>query len=197
AREDDYELIQVLLTDILKTIESSKILEIWCLTFSCSTKFQFVILISDGSHRYTCNMLVTHSYPCRHFYKDFLMQYNPISLCVESSSNDYAVANTFNLEHIKQLRGGELYTPQFFTSKQLSLNEDNQSENAPITNPIIFARRERPPGRAKSDIEIQDLNTKKCHRLSNTDTNIQLDNRKRYKRCSEKSHNRAICKAEI
>ncbi|CAG8838814.1 33622_t:CDS:2, partial [Gigaspora margarita] len=50
AREDDYELAQILLSDILKTIENSKIIEIWRLTLSCSAKSQFVILISDGSH---------------------------------------------------------------------------------------------------------------------------------------------------
>ncbi|RIB11965.1 hypothetical protein C2G38_2042230 [Gigaspora rosea] len=167
----------------------------------------------------------------------FLIQHNPISLCVESSNN-YAVANAFNLEYIKQLRGGELYTPvlrninntwskygyayglmkkviniainsnsydeligvcqQLLTSKQLSLNEDGQSENAPIANPIISTRRGRPPGRAKSDVEIQESSTKKRRNLFNIDTNIQpSDNRKRCKRCGEKGHNRATCKAEI
>ncbi|CAG8714822.1 13320_t:CDS:1, partial [Dentiscutata heterogama] len=170
--------------------------------------------------------------------QDFLMQHNPISLCIESSK-DYAVTNyTFNLEHVKQLQGGELYTPvlrninntrskygyayrlikkiinvainsnsydeliglcqQFFTNKQLALNEDDQSENIPIANPIVSARRGRPPGRAKSDVEIQESNTKKRRYLSNTDTNIQQsNNKKRCKRCGEKGHNRATCKAEI
>ncbi|CAG8850703.1 12644_t:CDS:1, partial [Racocetra persica] len=118
AHEDDYELPQILLTDILKTIKSSEILEIWRLTFSCNMKSQFVILILDDSHRCTCNMLVIYGYPCYHFYKilrtspctqwhiglilkwwyrdnkidndqDFLIQHNPISLCIESSK-DYA-----------------------------------------------------------------------------------------------------------
>ncbi|RIB13184.1 hypothetical protein C2G38_2041211 [Gigaspora rosea] len=104
-------------------------------------------------------------------------------------------------------------TVQFLTNKQLP---DNQSENIPIANPIITTRRGRPPGKAKSDVEIQDSITKKRHNtdknnveiqesntkkyryLSNTDTNIQPpDNRKQCQRCSEKDHNRATCKAKI
>ncbi|CAG8848158.1 3198_t:CDS:2, partial [Gigaspora margarita] len=139
--------------------------------------------------------------------QDFLIQHNPISLCMESPSNNYSVTNhTFNFEHIMQLQevidiaiNSNSYDEliglyqQFLTNKQLL---DNQSENIPIANPIITARRGRPPGRAKSDVEIQDsitkkrhntdksdveiqeLNAKKCRYLSNTDTNIQLpDNR--------------------
>ncbi|RHZ72492.1 hypothetical protein Glove_242g174 [Diversispora epigaea] len=30
---------------------------------------KYVILISDRFHRCTCNLLITHGYPCRHFYK--------------------------------------------------------------------------------------------------------------------------------
>ncbi|CAG8688830.1 21981_t:CDS:2, partial [Racocetra persica] len=207
AHEDNYELPQILLTDILKTIESLEILEIWHLTFSCSTKSQFVILISDGSHRCICNIdnKIDNN-------QDFLMQHNPILLYIESSKN-YAVTNhTFNLEHVKQLQGGKLYTPvlqninntwskygytyglmkkvinvainsnsydelielcqQFLTNKQLALNKDDQSKNIPIANPIVSARRGRPLGRVKSDVEIQESNTKKHHCLSNTDTNI-------------------------
>ncbi|CAG8795272.1 25185_t:CDS:2, partial [Dentiscutata erythropus] len=47
VREDDYELVQSLLTNILRTIKCSEILEIWRITFLCGTKSQFVILISD------------------------------------------------------------------------------------------------------------------------------------------------------
>ncbi|CAG8824423.1 7875_t:CDS:1, partial [Racocetra persica] len=69
----------------------------------------------------------------------------------------------------------------------------NQSENILITNPIVSVRRRKPSGRVKSSIEIQESSTEKYHYLSNTDINIQQpDNRKRYKICSEKNHNRAI-----
>ncbi|CAG8691381.1 1098_t:CDS:2, partial [Racocetra fulgida] len=67
---------------------------------------------------------------------------------------------------------------QFLTRKQLVLNKDNQSENIPITNPIVSARRRRPPDRVKSSVEVQDSNAKKHRGLSNTNTNIQPpDNR--------------------
>ena len=38
AREDDYDLAQHLLSDILQTIDTSNIIEIWRLNFSCSKK---------------------------------------------------------------------------------------------------------------------------------------------------------------
>jgi hypothetical protein len=50
-------------------ITKSDIVEIWRVVISCGTKSHYVILISDGSHRCTCNLLITHGYPCRHFYK--------------------------------------------------------------------------------------------------------------------------------
>ncbi|CAG8842948.1 38918_t:CDS:2, partial [Gigaspora margarita] len=107
--------------------------------------------------------------------QNFLMQYNPISLCVELSNN-YAIANAFNLEYIKQLQKGELYILvlrninntrskygyAYRLMKKIidvAINND-QSENAPITNPIIFVRRRKPPGRAKSNVEIQESSTK-------------------------------------
>ena len=58
-----------MLSDISATIMKSEIVEIWQIVISCGAKSQYVILISDGSHRYTCNLLITHGYPCRHFYK--------------------------------------------------------------------------------------------------------------------------------
>ncbi|CAG8590290.1 18497_t:CDS:2, partial [Racocetra fulgida] len=87
---------------------------------------------------------------------------------------------------------------QFLTNKELMLNKDNQSKNIPITNLVISTRKGRPPGRAKSAIEIQESNARKRRCLSNTDTNIQSsDNRKQCQKCEQKGHNRATCKAEI
>lgn len=128
-----------MLSDILQTIEISKIVEIWCLNFSCSKKNQFVVLMVDGLHRCTCNMLITHGYPCRHFYKilrtssnakwhiglistrwykdsklnnNDLVQQTPISLCIESPSDNISINNNvFNFEYLKQVHGNELYTP--------------------------------------------------------------------------------------
>jgi hypothetical protein len=69
VREDHYELAKILLGDIATTITKSEIVEIWRVVISCGVKSQYVILISDGSHRCTCNLIITHGYPCRHFYK--------------------------------------------------------------------------------------------------------------------------------
>ncbi|CAG8838209.1 22382_t:CDS:2, partial [Cetraspora pellucida] len=67
---------------------------------------------------------------------------------------------------------------QFLTNKQL--DENNQIANLLIANPVVSARKGRPPSRAKSTIEIQELHTKKFQ-----------DNRKRCQRCSQKGHNQA------
>lgn len=58
-----------MLGDISATITKSEIVEIWRIVVSCGLKNQYVVLLSDGSHRCTCNLLITHGYPCRHFYK--------------------------------------------------------------------------------------------------------------------------------
>ncbi|RHZ87487.1 hypothetical protein Glove_34g129 [Diversispora epigaea] len=130
TREDNYEVTKVLLEDILSTIEISKIVEIW----------RYIILISDGSHQCTCNLLITHGYPCRHFYKilqtspnakwhiglisnrwykddkiiydlNTILQQAPISLCnINNLDNNFK--NIFSLEHIKKVRGGEIFTPK-------------------------------------------------------------------------------------
>ncbi|CAG8743073.1 17098_t:CDS:2, partial [Racocetra fulgida] len=71
-----------------------------------------------------------------------------------------------------------------------------------ITNPMISPRKGRPPGRAKSSIELQELQTRKRQCLSNNDDSIQLpanndnkdlqssepihDNRRRCQRCGQK-----------
>ncbi|GBC48226.2 hypothetical protein GLOIN_2v1474313 [Rhizophagus irregularis DAOM 181602=DAOM 197198] len=137
VREDHYEIAKILLGDISATITKSEIVEIWRIVVSCGLKNQYVVLLSDGSHRCTCNLLITHGYPCRHFYKilrtspnakwhvglissrwykddkiasNSITQQAPISIC---SSEDNATNNitNFNLGHITKIRGSELYTP--------------------------------------------------------------------------------------
>ena len=105
---------------------------------SCGTKSQYVILLADGSHRCTCNMLVTHGYPCRHFYKilrcstqakwhiglitsrwykdDIIEKNNDIwlqdsvILCVNPDEYQMSDTNTMhNFDYIKQVRGSEVY----------------------------------------------------------------------------------------
>ena len=94
--------------------------------------------MADGSHRCTCNMLITHGYPCRHFYKilrtspiakwhiglisarwyrddklsnNELIQQSPISLCKELFPDQINTDNNFNLEYLKQIHGNDLYIP--------------------------------------------------------------------------------------
>ena len=67
--EDNYELAKSHLADIFLSIGYEQILEVCKVVISCGSKNQYVILIADRSHRCTCNLLVTHGYPCRHFYK--------------------------------------------------------------------------------------------------------------------------------
>ncbi|GBC09501.1 hypothetical protein RclHR1_08910005 [Rhizophagus clarus] len=139
VREDHYELAKILFSDIMATITKSEIVEIWRIVVSCGAKSQYVILISDGSHRCTCNLLITHGYPCRHFYKVLRTSPNakwhiglisnrwykddkiisnsaihqaPISLCSNTLDNEI-ISNTgsFDLGHITKIRGNELYTP--------------------------------------------------------------------------------------
>ncbi|RHZ73243.1 hypothetical protein Glove_232g104 [Diversispora epigaea] len=95
--------------------------------------------MSNGSHRCTCNLLITHGYSCRHFYKilrlssnakwhiglissrwykddkiifdtNDINQHSPISLCNTIDSEIINYGNNFNLEHIKKVRGNEVFT---------------------------------------------------------------------------------------
>ncbi|CAG8835203.1 12069_t:CDS:2, partial [Gigaspora margarita] len=75
------------------------------------------------------------------------------------SSNDYAIAKAFNLEYIKQLQE-VIDVANNSNSYNELIGVYGQSKNAPIANSIISVRRERPPGRAKNDVEIQKSSTK-------------------------------------
>ena len=69
-REDDYEVKQILLNSIIADIQLTSIIEIWQVKPELlPTHFQFVILLKDGSHFCTCNLLISYGIPCRHFFK--------------------------------------------------------------------------------------------------------------------------------
>ncbi|CAB5381284.1 unnamed protein product [Rhizophagus irregularis] len=69
-REDDYEAPQTLLQLMIKNVQNEVNTEIWEVKPELSqTKSHFVILMADGSHSCTCNLLISFAIPCRHFYK--------------------------------------------------------------------------------------------------------------------------------
>jgi hypothetical protein len=137
-REDNYEVIKIHLADIIFTIGLDQILEIWRLVISCGVRSHYVILLADGSHRCTCNLLITHGYPCRHFYKvlrnstqakwhigliasrwykddiidrnDDIWQQLPITLCTSSNQEHNNDQNLcYKFDYIKHIRGAEFY----------------------------------------------------------------------------------------
>ncbi|GES88972.1 hypothetical protein GLOIN_2v1794311 [Rhizophagus clarus] len=115
--ENHYKTVKILLSNILATIMKSEIVKIWQIVVSCEIKNHYVILISNGSHRYTCNLLIIHEYPCRHFYKILKTSLNAkwhvssISFYSNTSDNEIiSGAINFNLGHITKVRGAELYT---------------------------------------------------------------------------------------
>ncbi|CAG8808123.1 11465_t:CDS:1, partial [Racocetra fulgida] len=69
TRENNYEVTKICLADILSTIEQDQIIEIWRVVISCGSKNNYIVLLVNGSYRCTCNIIITHGYPCQHFYK--------------------------------------------------------------------------------------------------------------------------------
>ncbi|EXX57460.1 hypothetical protein RirG_206960 [Rhizophagus irregularis DAOM 197198w] len=137
-REDNYEVVKVHLTDIISKIGLDQILEIWRLVISCGTKTHYVILLVDGSHCCTCNLLITHEYLCRHFYKilrcstqakwhigfiasrwykddiidgnNDIWQQSPITLCINSNQEqNNDQYSMYKFDYIKQIHGAEFY----------------------------------------------------------------------------------------
>ncbi|CAG8743988.1 11539_t:CDS:2, partial [Gigaspora margarita] len=95
AQEDNYKIAKIYFADII-------------------IKNNYVILLADGSYQCTCNMIITHGYPCRHFYKVLccstqakwhigliascwykdscfdgsdIWQQSPITICINSNQN--------------------------------------------------------------------------------------------------------------
>jgi hypothetical protein len=67
-------LLKIHLADIISTIGPEQILEIWRLVMFCETKTHYIILLEDGSHHCTCNLLITHGYSCRYFIRFYEIQ---------------------------------------------------------------------------------------------------------------------------
>ncbi|CAG8724853.1 12245_t:CDS:2 [Racocetra fulgida] len=98
------------------------------------------------------------------------MQHDPISLCIKSSNvNGYISTNhSFNLEYLMQLQGGELYTSalqninntrsKYGYAYGLIKRTIEVAINTNLYDELIGL----PPDRAKSVIEIQESNTRKC-----------------------------------
>ncbi|RHZ81364.1 hypothetical protein Glove_121g20 [Diversispora epigaea] len=95
SREDHYELAKVLLEDILITIEKSSIVEIWRVVISCGIK---------NYRWYKDDKII--------FDTNDINQHSPISLCNTIDSEIINYGNNFNLEHIKKVRGNEVFTPK-------------------------------------------------------------------------------------
>lgn len=266
----------------MSAIQQTDIIELWQTVISCGTKKQFIVLLADGSHRCTCNLLITHGYPCRHFYKvlrsssqakwhigliasrwykddkvgfnfENTLQYPTITLCKDSvSENNTGSISTFDFTHIRQIRGDNLYTPilqeitsnrikygraygmmrkvidiaissnsyeeliglfqNFLIMKQQTLNRENNDANSAnyvqVRNPVASIRKGRPPGRAKSSVEIQDKQVRRYnpltpHKKDNQNINLRVEsennikvNQKTCQNCGKKGHNRATCKAK-
>ncbi|CAG8829603.1 18319_t:CDS:2, partial [Gigaspora margarita] len=105
TREDNYEIAKIYLSDIMSTIRQDQIEEIWRVVISCGIKNNYVILLADGSHRCTCNMIITHGN---------IWQQSPITICVNSNQNQ-SPSNVEPLickfDYLKQTRSTEVYNP--------------------------------------------------------------------------------------
>ncbi|CAG8482168.1 10250_t:CDS:2, partial [Gigaspora margarita] len=242
VREDNYEVAKIHLFEIMLTIRQNQILEICRVVISCGTKTNYVMILTDGSHRCTCNLIITHGYPYE-FFKDTndIWQDSSITLCIDSGhdQSNYE-CSTYKFDYIKQIRGAEVYSPVlrevnntrqkygraqgimrkvldiaiatntydelmgichgFMLDKQKTQESDEQTEDVEynIINPIITKRRGRPPGRAKSDVEMQDQHATKRQRLQilnvNQSNDETKDKRKTCQNCGNRGHNRATCK---
>ncbi|CAG8598697.1 13300_t:CDS:2, partial [Dentiscutata heterogama] len=88
----------------------------------------------------------------------------------------------------------------FILDKQRNQESDEKMEDIEnnIMNPVITMRRGRPPGRAKSDVEVQDQRTTKRQRLQPIEVNQSndetKDKRKTCQNCGNRGHNRATCR---
>jgi hypothetical protein len=93
----------------------------------------------------------------------------------------------------------------FILDKQKK-QELSKEDEFNIENPVVTPRKGRPPGRAKSTVELQDSQTKKrrylqpindnqaCNELGTANREIKKkDSRKTCQNCGKKGHNRATC----
>ncbi|CAG8849813.1 15609_t:CDS:2, partial [Gigaspora margarita] len=107
-------------------------------------------LCCSAQTKWYIRLIATHWYK-NEFFKDTnnIWQDSSITLYIDSGHNqsNYECL-TYKFDYIKQIRGAEVY----------SLESDEQTKNVKynIINPIITKRRERPLGKAKSNVEMQD-----------------------------------------
>ncbi|POG60143.1 hypothetical protein GLOIN_2v1817146 [Rhizophagus irregularis DAOM 181602=DAOM 197198] len=138
-REDDYEPPQTLLQLMIRNIQNEVNTEIWEVKPELSqTKSYFVILMADGSHSCTCNLLISFGIPCRHFYKvlrkslqakfhislinqcwyqDLKLSITDQELAllevlsiVKDNYTEITAHRDINFDYIHQVRGGYVYT---------------------------------------------------------------------------------------
>ncbi|CAG8693427.1 hypothetical protein GLOIN_2v1474313 [Rhizophagus irregularis DAOM 181602=DAOM 197198] len=98
----------------------------------------------------------------------------------------------------------------FLVRKQNTLDQNQvkeilNNEELDLVNPIITVKKERPPGRVKNAVEIQNKESRK-HCLKSINLNVQKGNnrtqlignsrgnRKTCQNCGQKGHNRTTCK---
>ncbi|GBC25428.2 hypothetical protein GLOIN_2v1776592 [Rhizophagus irregularis DAOM 181602=DAOM 197198] len=102
-REDDYEAPQTLLQLMIRNVQNEVITEIWEVKPELSqTKSHFVILMADGSHSCTCNLLISFGIPCRHFYKVLRKSLQ--------AKFHISLINRRWYQDLKLIRGGYVYT---------------------------------------------------------------------------------------
>ncbi|CAG8817791.1 23134_t:CDS:2, partial [Gigaspora margarita] len=188
-REDNYELMKVHLVNMVEKVGHEQIIEIWKLTLSCGTKTQYIILTVDEN-------------------PNEVWEQSPISLCINNIPNQDIISD---FGYLKEIRNPDVYTlvlqkinstRQKYGRAQGIMWKQNDEFN--IGNLIITARRGRPPGRAKSAVEIQENPTKKRRHLQPINVNQvvnksetghdrlkEKDTRKTCQNCKQKGHNRA------
>ncbi|CAG8806746.1 19124_t:CDS:1, partial [Racocetra fulgida] len=94
----------------------------------------------------------------------------------------------------------------FLSTKQQTLNNENNNTDSTnyvqVHNPVVSVRKGRLPGRAKSNVEIQDKQVRRYNPLTPNNINNQESednmniNQKTCQNCGKKGHNCATCKAK-
>ena len=68
--EDHYDYRQTYLKAMLDSVSGESIKETWHITpYIFTNSYQHIIIFKDGTHLYTCLLLVSHGIICRHYFK--------------------------------------------------------------------------------------------------------------------------------